>query len=36
MIRAIRAIVHESYTPKEAYELFRDLKEAEVKRAASV
>jgi putative autoinducer-2 (AI-2) aldolase len=26
MIRALRAVVHESYAPKEAYELFNSLK----------
>lgn len=35
MIRAIRAVVHENYTPREAHELFRSLKEGEIKRAAS-
>jgi len=36
MIRAIRAIVHEGYTPKQALDLFRALKEEEVKRRAAV
>lgn len=36
MIRAIRAVVHESYTPKEAHDLFRTLKDGEAKRVASV
>ena len=35
MIRAIRAVVHESYKPKEAHDLFRTLKDGEAKRVAS-
>ena len=35
MIRAIRAVVHENYTPKEAYDLFNSLKDAESKKVAS-
>ncbi len=35
MIRAIRAVVHENYTPKEAHDLFRSLKDGETKRVAS-
>jgi putative autoinducer-2 (AI-2) aldolase len=36
MIRAIRAVVHENYTPKQAHELFRVAKEEERKKVASV
>jgi putative autoinducer-2 (AI-2) aldolase len=36
MIRAIRAVVHENYKPKEAHDLFRTLKDKESKKAASV
>lgn len=36
MIRAIRAIVHENFSPEEAHELFLSLKEKEKKRVASV
>lgn len=36
MIRAIRAVVHEKYTPKQAHELFRAAKEEERKKVASV
>lgn len=36
MIRAIRAVVHENYTPKQAHELFRAAKEEERKKVASV
>jgi putative autoinducer-2 (AI-2) aldolase len=35
MIAAIRAVVHENYTPKQAHELFTMLREEETKRAAS-
>ena len=28
MIQAVRAVVHENYTPKEAFEMFCRLKEA--------
>jgi len=35
MIRAIRAVVHENYTPEEAHDLFRALKDAESKKVAS-
>ncbi len=35
MIRAIRAVVHEDYTPKQAHDLFRVLKEEESKKVAS-
>ncbi|MCH8028853.1 MAG: 3-hydroxy-5-phosphonooxypentane-2,4-dione thiolase [Candidatus Dadabacteria bacterium] len=36
MIRSIRAVVHEGYTPEDAYDLFRSLKEKGSKKAASV
>jgi putative autoinducer-2 (AI-2) aldolase len=36
MIRAIRAVVHENYTPKQAHDLFRSLKDAEGKKVVSV
>jgi hypothetical protein len=36
MIRAIRAVVHENYSPKQAHELFREVKEKENKKLASV
>ena len=36
MIRAIRAVVHEGYTPEDAYELFKSLKEKDSVQAASV
>ncbi|MGQ0792725.1 MAG: 3-hydroxy-5-phosphonooxypentane-2,4-dione thiolase [Deltaproteobacteria bacterium] len=35
MIRAIRAVVHENYTPKQAHEVFRAAKEEEADRAAA-
>lgn len=35
MIRAIRSIVHENLKPKQAYEIFRDVKEKESKKLAS-
>jgi len=35
MIKAIRAVVHENYTPKQAHELFRTAKEEERKKVAA-
>lgn len=36
MIRAIRAVVHENYTPKQAHELFRAAKEEQNKKVVGV